>query len=252
MGYSMKRIIAVFLCMILCMTNMELYAAETDNTGSGGLEEEMQTAVDETEVMETVSLYLEESEPAETDEPETADIEPTKTETAETEPDETETETVETEPDETETKPDETEPDETETQISETETVASEIAETEALETELTDEQSEQSVEELLSELQEEVDRQFQEDGYCASGYIDSGFEADRLGILLLDAGHLGFTRTGRRFRQPIRQWTPDKSLQSEIRVHGGHAGPLRQWRLRRVHTKNCMAGKRISRRHIW
>lgn len=182
MGYSMKRIIAVFLCMILCMTNMELYAAETDNTGSGGLEEEMQTAVDETEVMETVSLYLEESEPAETDEPETADIEPTKTETAETEPDETETETVETEPDETETKPDETEPDETETQISETETVASEIAETEALETELTDEQSEQSVEELLSELQEEVDRQFQEDGYCASGYIDSGFEADRLG----------------------------------------------------------------------
>ena len=170
MGYSMKRIIAVFLCMILCMTNMELYAAETDNTGSGGLEEEMQTAVDETEVMETVSLYLEESEPAETDEPETADIEPTKTETAETEPDETET------------KPDETEPDETETQISETETVASEIAETEALETELTDEQSEQSVEELLSELQEEVDRQFQEDGYCASGYIDSGFEADRLG----------------------------------------------------------------------
>ncbi len=182
MGYSMKRIIAVFLCMILCMTNMELYAAETDNTGSGGLEEEMQTAVDETEVMETVSLYLEESEPAETDEPETADIEPTKTETAETEPDETETETVETEPVERETKPDETEPDETETQISETETVASEIAETEALETELTDEQSEQSVEELLSELQEEVDRQFQEDGYCASGYIDSGFEADRLG----------------------------------------------------------------------
>jgi C1A family cysteine protease len=168
--------------MILCMTNMELYAAETDSTGSGGLEEEMQTAVDETEVMETVSLYLEKSESAETDDSETADKETTETETAETEPDETETETVETEPDETETKPDETEPDETETQISETETVASEIAETEALETELTDEQSEQSVEELLSELQEEVDRQFQEDGYCASGYIDSGFEADRLG----------------------------------------------------------------------
>ena len=94
------------MCVILCMTNMELYAAEANNTGSGGLEEEMQTDVDETEVMETVSLHLEESESAETDESETADKETTETETAETEPDETET------------QPDETEPDETETQIS--------------------------------------------------------------------------------------------------------------------------------------
>ena len=115
MGYSMKRIIAVFLCVILCMTNMELYAAEADNTGSGGLEEEMQTAVDETEVMETVSLYLEEREPAETDESETADKETTETETAETEPYETETQPDETEPYETETQPDGTEPYETET-----------------------------------------------------------------------------------------------------------------------------------------
>ncbi len=183
MGYSMKRIIAVFLCVILCMTNMELYAAEADNTGSGGLEEEMQTAVDETEVMETVSLYLEEREPAETDESETADKETTETETAETEPYETETQPDETEPYETETQPDVTEPYETETQISEieTETFASEMVETEAFETELTDEQPEESVTELLSELQAEIDRQFQEDGYCASGYIESGFEADRL-----------------------------------------------------------------------
>lgn len=242
MGYSMKRIIAVFLCVILCMTNMELYAAEADNTGSGGLEEEMQTDVDETEVMETVSLHLEESESAETDESETADKETTETETAETEPDETET------------QPDETEPDETETQISETETetFASVMVETEALETELTDEQPEESVAELLSELQAEIDRQFQEDGYCASGYIESGFEADRLENPAFGRKTFGFYAD--RETLPTAYSAVEAGQVSAIRNQGawGTCWSFAAMATAESAYKNYMEEKPISQRRIW
>ena len=66
-------------------------------------------------------------------------------------------------------------------EVSETET--SETIETETVEADLeesstmTEEQT--NVAELIDELQSEIDRQFNEDGYVPSGYIDSGFEAD-------------------------------------------------------------------------
>ncbi len=42
-------------------------------------------------------------------------------------------------------------------------------------------EETETNLTELLAEIQSEVDKQFQEDGYAVSGYIDSGFEAESL-----------------------------------------------------------------------
>lgn len=215
MGGRVKKITAIVLCMILCMTNVELYAAETDGVVSGRNKDKAKTVTDETVVNNTSNLYHAESEimgassedaagftDVETIESsETEFIEKSETETtieienAETETGETSTETAESETEETETIETETETLGTETEETETsgmdaeetetlgtETDTTETFKTETFETEITDEQSEESVSELLSEIQAEVDRQFQEDGYCASGYIDSGFEADRLG----------------------------------------------------------------------
>lgn len=215
MGGRVKKITAIALCMILCMTNVELYAAETDDVVSGRNKDRAKTATDEMVETNTSNLYHAESEimgassedaagftDVETIESsETEFIEKSETETtidienAETETGETSTETAESETEETETIETETETLGTETEETETsgmdaeetetlgtETDTTETFETETFETEITDEQSEESVSELLSEIQAEVDRQFQADGYCASGYIDSGFEADRLG----------------------------------------------------------------------
>lgn len=191
MGGSVKKITAVFLCMVLCMTNVDLYATETDDAVPDRLESGMELNDDETTSLlqtekETASEEIAEVEVAETSETETSESnEPETTEI-------NETETTITEP---ETARVETGTFGTETVETETETVASETEafETETVETEITDEQSEESVSELLSELQDELDRQFQEDGYCVSGYIDSGFEADRLGNPALGRRAFGF-----------------------------------------------------------
>lgn len=198
MGGSVKKITAVFLCVFLCMTNVELYATEMDDAVSGRIGNGTDTVVDETIVDETTSLYLSEresigvssEETTEIEEAETSELEvnesnePELTETSEAEATMTET-GIEDAGTETETFVTETETDETEGETlgtdAETGTFApeTEVFETETFETEVSDEQP---VSELISELQEELDRQFEEDGYCVSGYIDSGFEADRLG----------------------------------------------------------------------
>ncbi|MDE7322651.1 MAG: hypothetical protein K2N73_07920 [Lachnospiraceae bacterium] len=188
---SVKRLLAFFLCITVCMTSADIYAvaAETDNVVSGSLENETEKAADGTVEPETDSSGFTEPE---TDsprftEPETEENDETADKTEAEAAESSEAETVEiSEPETTEmTEVETTQVTQTETletEIGEAETLETETMETETFETETTDEESEESVSEILSELQAELDRQFQEDGYCASGYIDSGFEADRLG----------------------------------------------------------------------
>ena len=62
MGGRVKKITAIVLCMILCMTNVELYAAETDDVVSGRNKDRAKTVTDETVATNTSNLYQAESE----------------------------------------------------------------------------------------------------------------------------------------------------------------------------------------------
>ena len=79
MGGSVKKITAVFLCVFLCMTNVELYATEMDDAVSGRIGNGTDTVVDETIVDETTSLYLSERESIGVSSEETTEIEEAET-----------------------------------------------------------------------------------------------------------------------------------------------------------------------------
>lgn len=197
-----RRTIAVFLCVIICMTNVDIYAAEENEGGiEGGIEAGIEAGKSGMETESSLAEETIESEAQEQESETESEIMNPETGVAETSAEEETSEHTRTENTESETAgssftgeeavetTEEMTGETTETEVTETteaETAVTEEFETGEFETgtfeaETMEEETEDSITEILSELQSELDRQFQEDGYSVSGFVDSGFEADRL-----------------------------------------------------------------------
>lgn len=191
-----KKIIAAFICAALCVsTTGEVYAVQIDN-----YEESIQTSTlaesdsDETNLNETES-DLTESDFVELSsvlpESNLEELESEVSESFEIETDLSESsvmESVESESAETET---EEQISETQEQASSTETVIDSETETESdseleleIDTALTESETETDIQNPVkteSELRDELKQKLEADGFVASGYLDSGMDAEPL-----------------------------------------------------------------------
>ena len=194
-----KKLMAALLCAVLCVSaTAEVYAVQIDNKEESTYTSALTESASEETASTEISSELTESEEYSSDLPETnlAQPESGEAQTSEIESDFSETseaETVETEPVEIET---EEQVSETQEEAASTETVSESETELESeteskteleseLETETTLTETETDIENPVqteSELRDALKRRMETDGFIASGYIDSGMEAEPLG----------------------------------------------------------------------
>lgn len=186
-----KKLMAALLCAVLCVSaTAEVYAVQIDNKEESTYTSALTESASEETASTEISSELTESE-ANLDQPESGEAQ-----TSEIESDFSETseaETVETEPVEIET---EEQVSETQEEAASTETVSESETELESeteskteleseLETETTLTETETDIENPVqteSELRDALKRRMETDGFIASGYLDSGMEAEPLG----------------------------------------------------------------------
>lgn len=193
-----KKLMAALLCAVLCVSATEVHAVQIDNYEESTYTSALTESVSEETTSTEISSELTESEEHSSNLPETNLDQPESGEaqTSEIESDFSETseaETVETEPVEIET---EEQVSETQEEAASTETVSESETELESeteskteleseLETETTLTETETDIENPVqteSELRDALKRRMETDGFIASGYIDSGMEAEPLG----------------------------------------------------------------------
>ena len=190
-----KKLIAALLCAVLCVSATEVHAVQIDNYEESTYTSALTESVSEETTSTEISSELTESEEHSSNLPETnlAQPESGEAQTSEIESDFSETpesESVETETVETET---EEQVSETQEEAASTETVIESETELESetesktefeseLETETETETDIETPVKTESELRDELKRRMETDGFIASGYLDSGMEAEPLG----------------------------------------------------------------------
>lgn len=186
MYHRIRKMIAVILCAIICLSTVaDVYAEEPDSampelTAADEYAEESDSVAPELTAAESDSMETESSIP-ETDFPES---EPMISESDFEEPDSDMGESDMTASTEPETESAETGTEETEEQMSETLEANASAETTVESETELegsTEEESDKLIK-TKTALKDELNQRLEADGFIASGYLDSGMEAEPLG----------------------------------------------------------------------